>query len=186
MWPLMSKIPYRIDLAGGWLDQPFVSRHYSGSVITFPIEPNREFNKRSGLATSTRDRAIELWGDKISKGDHAKLAKILFCYENPPGKVEIAGSQDAIGIVVPGITNSSYNGEYWPHQIETIEDKKIVNFLENHISLLPLTPRHGDFRVLEKTKITKNGAKKSEGNRGFPTRKKNFKESDSHNTKKSL
>ncbi len=25
-------IPYRIDLAGGWLDQPFVSKYFAGSV----------------------------------------------------------------------------------------------------------------------------------------------------------
>ena len=30
----MNLIPYRIDLAGGWLDQPFVSKYYPGAVIT--------------------------------------------------------------------------------------------------------------------------------------------------------
>ncbi|MGA1195418.1 MAG: adenylyltransferase/cytidyltransferase family protein, partial [Candidatus Latescibacterota bacterium] len=30
----INRIPYRIDLAGGWLDQPYVSNHYPGSVIT--------------------------------------------------------------------------------------------------------------------------------------------------------
>jgi hypothetical protein len=35
------QMPYRIDLAGGWLDQPFVSRHYPARVVTVSIEPTR-------------------------------------------------------------------------------------------------------------------------------------------------
>ncbi len=163
------KIPYRIDLAGGWLDQPFVSKHYPGPVITFPIfglshdrkkEPLRfeqvvEFNTRSGMATSTRKTAINLWGHEISDRHHPhKLAQILFAHENPPGKTEISGAQDAIGIVVPGITLSHYNGEYWPHKIETIDNEEIINFLEDHISLVPLNPREEGYQVLKETRIS--------------------------------
>ena len=32
-----SIIPYRLDLAGGWLDQPYVSKHHPGPVITISI-----------------------------------------------------------------------------------------------------------------------------------------------------
>lgn len=28
------RIPFRLDLAGGWLDQPFVSKYYPGPVVT--------------------------------------------------------------------------------------------------------------------------------------------------------
>ena len=56
----VCRIPYRIDLAGGWLDQPFVSKYGAGPVITINIEPDFEFNHRSGMATSSRNRAIEL------------------------------------------------------------------------------------------------------------------------------
>ncbi|MFA5290703.1 MAG: adenylyltransferase/cytidyltransferase family protein [Candidatus Paceibacterota bacterium] len=166
-------IPNRIDLAGGWLDQPFVSKHYPGAVITFPIfgvpldlrgkplniNKTVDFNLRSGMATSTRKKAIDLWGNHINKGDPIKLAKILFAHENPPGTIEVAGSQDSIGIVVPGITNSWYEGKYWPEKIESLHQETSIKFLENHLFLLPLDPRHGDFRVLEKTQITKRKAK---------------------------
>ncbi|MFA6476196.1 MAG: adenylyltransferase/cytidyltransferase family protein [Candidatus Paceibacterota bacterium] len=167
------KIPYRIDLAGGWLDQPFVSKHYPGSVITFPIfglphnrkkedlsfEQVVEFNTRSGMASSTRKTAIDLWGHQISDSHHPhKLAQILFAHENPPGKTEISGAQDAIGIVVPGVTRSHYNGEYWPHQIETLEEEGIMNFLEDHISLIPLNPRQEGYKVLGRTDITPSKA----------------------------
>lgn len=170
----LIKIPYRIDLAGGWLDQPFVSKHNPGPVITFPIfgvphkikkEPLQleniiEFNTRSGMATSTRNTAIKLWGQQLDPRHHPyKLAEILFAHENPPGKTEISGAQDAIGITVPGITRSDYRGEYWPHNIETIEEKKIIDWLEDHLSLIPLNPRPAGFEVLRETKISPEGAR---------------------------
>jgi cytidyltransferase-like protein len=65
----LNHIPFRIDLAGGWLDQPFVSKHYPGPVITISIEPTVEFNERSGMASSTRNAAIDLWGSRLPPGD---------------------------------------------------------------------------------------------------------------------
>ena len=80
----LDRMPYRIDLCGGWLDQPWVSKHCPGSVITISLESTIEFNERSGMATSTRRKAIELWGPKLPHDDPTKLAKILFAYDNPP------------------------------------------------------------------------------------------------------
>jgi len=34
-----SIIPSRLDLAGGWLDQPYVSKYYPGPVVTISLEP---------------------------------------------------------------------------------------------------------------------------------------------------
>ncbi|HNY53956.1 MAG TPA: adenylyltransferase/cytidyltransferase family protein, partial [Bacteroidales bacterium] len=48
------RIPYRLDLAGGWLDQPYVSKFWPGAVLTISIEPDLEFNDRSGMSSSTR------------------------------------------------------------------------------------------------------------------------------------
>ena len=103
------RIPYRIDLAGGWLDQPYVSKYYPGPVLTICIEPDYEFNDRSGMSTSSRKKAIELWQTDIPEGDKEKLAKTLFCYENPPGTPYVSGSQDALGIVMPGLNKYEYN-----------------------------------------------------------------------------
>jgi cytidyltransferase-like protein len=153
------QIPYRIDLAGGWLDQPFVSRHYPGSVITISLEPTIEFNERSGMATSTRRSAIDLWGPRLPAGDCQKLAKVLFCYDNPPGTEEISGSQDAIGIVVPGLAKAYYEGEYWPSGIERVNDERAIQFVENSLYLMALGPRHTGFSVLSGTKITRERAK---------------------------
>lgn len=152
-------IPYRIDLAGGWLDQPFVSSLHEGPVITLCIEPNAHFNLRSGMATSTRAVATELWQYKIPKPNDETTAKMLFAYENPPGKKEIAGSQDSIGIVYTGLTKSSYKGAYWPNSIENIQDSKVLTWLEEHVYLIPLKARETGFEVLSITQINEEKAK---------------------------
>jgi cytidyltransferase-like protein len=148
-----SRIPYRLDLAGGWLDQPFVSRHYPGPVITISIEPERDFNNRSGMSSSTRKMALEIWGYSLPDDDNEKLAKILFSFENPPGKREISGSQDSIGIVFPGLNKSNYKGDYWPESIDSCMDELILNWLENHLHFVRLTPRAYDYDVLADTII---------------------------------
>jgi cytidyltransferase-like protein len=155
----LQRMPYRIDLAGGWLDQPFVSRHYPGSVITLSLEPTIEFNERSGMATSTRRTAIELWGPRLPTDQHEKLANILFCCDNPPGTTEVSGAQDAIGIVFPGLARSDYDGEYWPHHIEHLPDESALQFVENLLYLVPLGPRQSDFDVLSDTHFTTEGAR---------------------------
>lgn len=155
----VNLIPYRIDLAGGWLDQPFVSRHYPGPVLTISLEPTLAFNERSGMATSTRNSAIDLWGPRLPPGDPEKLAKILFCYDNPPGKKAISGSQDAIGIVMPGLNRAYYEGEYWPSFIEKVHDEATLQFVENALYLVPLGPREAGYDPLEGTNITVEGAK---------------------------
>jgi cytidyltransferase-like protein len=152
-------IPYRIDLAGGWLDQPFVSKYHPGSVITISLEPTLEFNERSGMASSTRRKAVDLWGPKIPPGDYERLAKILFCYDNPPGTKEVSGSQDSIGIVFPGLAKAYYEGEYWPARIDRVVDELCLQFIENSLYLMTLGPRHAEFHVLADTRITPEGAK---------------------------
>ena len=147
-------MPYRIDLAGGWLDQPFVSEHCPGSVITISLEPTLEFNERSGMASSTRRSAIDLWGTKIPAGNHEKLAKILFCYDNPPGRKVISGSQDSIGIVFPGLAKAHYQGDYWPTKIEHVFDESLLKFVEDSLYLVSLGPRFPQFDVLAGTRFT--------------------------------
>lgn len=155
----VSTMPYRIDVAGGWLDQPWVSRKHPGPVITISLEPTVEFNERSGMATSTRRKALELWGPRLPAGDSQKMAKVLFCYDNPPGTREVSGSQDSIGLVCPGLNISHYNGEYWPEQIESVQDGSTLQFIENALCLIPLGPRDMDFKVLAHSHITRKGAK---------------------------
>lgn len=151
----INRIPYRIDVAGGWLDQPFVSKLCPGTVITLSIEPTLEFNERSGMASSTRNSAIELWESRLPTGNYEKLAKILFRYDNPPGKTAISGSQDSIGIVFPGLARAHYHGDYWATKIEHVLDETMLQFVESCLYLIPLGPRHDGYDPLAERNITR-------------------------------
>ena len=153
-------IPFRIDLAGGWLDQPFVSKYYPGPVLTISIEPALEFNDRSGMASSTRRKAVELWKTDIPQGDPEKLARVLFSFDNPPGTSDVSGSQDALGIVMPGLNRLDYKGNYWPYHITSVLDEDILLWLENHIHLITLGPRTGDYTVVDNSIVDEAGAKR--------------------------
>jgi cytidyltransferase-like protein len=150
-----TPIPYRIDLAGTWIDQPYVSKYHPGWAITASIEPTIEFNERSGMATSTRKKAIELWNDNLPMENPEKLAKILFRYDNDPGTKDVSGSQDSIGITIPGVNRFYYDREkYWPSKFETISDLSVIKWLEERLYMVTLWPRPADFVVLSDTNIT--------------------------------
>jgi glycerol-3-phosphate cytidylyltransferase-like family protein len=153
------RIPYRLDLAGGWLDQPVVGKYGAGPVLTISVEPVIEFNERSGMASSSRRRAIELWQTDLPGGDREKLAKMLFAYENPPGTKIFAGSQDSIGIVFPGLNRLDYCGQYWPEKIISLQDETILRWLEQHLYMIPLGPRVAGYDVFKGMDITRSKAR---------------------------
>ena len=156
-----TAVPYRVDLAGTWIDQPYVSKYHPGWAITASIEPTIEFNERSGMATSTRKKAIELWHDQIPLDNPEKLARILFRYDNDPGTKDVSGSQDSIGIAMPGINRFFYEkGEYWPSVIESISDLSTIRWLEERLFMITLWPRPDGFKVLEDTNISVDYVKK--------------------------
>jgi cytidyltransferase-like protein len=155
-----TPIPYRIDIAGTWIDQPYVSKYHPGWAITASIEPTIEFNERSGMATSTRKKAIELWNHRLPMENPEKLAKILFRYDNNPGTTEVSGCQDSIGITMPGINRFYFErGEYWPSKFEQISDLPTIKWLEERIYMLTLWPRPAGFAVLENTNITEDNVR---------------------------
>ena len=155
----ICNIPYRLDLAGGWLDQLDVNQYYPGAVLTINMEPDQHFNSRSGLSTSSRKAAIEMWGNQIPSDDLEKLAKMVFCFENPPGTKYISGSQDAIGIIYPGLNKINYDNGFWPQSIESVTDESILQFIEKHLYMVPLFPRKQQFDVLKDTQINTENAK---------------------------
>lgn len=136
-------LPWRVELAGAWLDQPFVSSLHAGSVICFSVEPTQEFMSRGGMAGSTRNRLAELFGGTLPNMPPEQLAKLVFRYENGVdlGRRDISGAQDAIGLCMPGITRQHYNGAYWPSEIEQITDEDTLVWLEQTIALYPTFER---------------------------------------------
>ena len=155
----VCNIPYRIDLAGGWLDQPYVSKFAAGAVITICIEPDYEFNDRSGMATSSRNRAVELWQTDIPDGDKEKLGRTLFCFENPPGTKYVSGSQDALGITMPGLNRFFYDNAYLPASIDSELREDVLSWIEKRLWIIPLYPRKADYDVLSDTRIDTQRAK---------------------------
>lgn len=155
-----SNIPYRIDLAGTWIDQPYVSEHYPGWAITISIEPTQEFMERGGLSTSTRNAARKIWPYELPNYNEEMLARLLFCFENDPeNHGHISGAQDAIGICMSGLVRHYYNNRYWPERIESVHNEEILSWLESHVCLVPMFPRRPNVNILEGKDITRDKVK---------------------------
>lgn len=150
-----SHLPYRIDLAGTWIDQPYVSEHGAGWALTISIEPTVEFMERGGMSTSTRNAARKIWPYELPNYNEEMLARLLFCFENDPeNEGHISGAQDAIGICMSGLTRHYYDRHYWPSEIESCHDESILGWLEEHLCLVPMFPRRPGCSVVDGKDIT--------------------------------
>jgi hypothetical protein len=150
------RFPYRLCLAGGWIDQPWVSKIYPGSVVVSQIWPTMDFDSRSGLATSSREIGIRIWGDRYPDGDPLENARLLFGAENPPGREYISGSQDHLGLLMPGINRLYYNGGYWPEKIDSNTSREICEWLSDVIYLVKLKPRPAGYDPLKVMHLEKS------------------------------
>ena len=144
-------IPTRLDLAGTWIDQPYVSCYHPGWAITISIEPSFEVRDRCGLSTSTRKVIQKIWPVKLPKMDPEMLARLVFCFENNPEREDdhISGAQDSIGICVPGLARHYYDKNFWPVKIENTVDEMTLRFLEQHLVMIPMEPRRPGCSVVE-------------------------------------
>lgn len=149
-------IPTRIDIAGTWIDQPYVSQYAPGWAITASIEPTFEIRERCGLSTSTRNVIRCIWPYQLPNMDPEILARLVFCFENHPEREDgiISGAQDAIGICIPGVCRHWYDNHFWPHKIETCNDERILCWLEKHLVMVPMEPRQQGCSVVEGKDIT--------------------------------
>ena len=150
-------IPTRLDLAGTWIDQPYVSVHAPGWALTICLEPSFEIRERCGLSTSTRNVIKRIWPYQLPNMDPETLARLVFCFENHPEREDgiISGAQDSIGICVPGLCRHYYDNHFWPDKIETCEDETVLSWLENHLCMIPMDPRKPGCSVVEGMDITK-------------------------------
>lgn len=157
----ICEIPTRLDLAGTWIDQPYVSCYAPGWALTISLLPNFEIRERCGLSTSTRKQIQKIWPIKLPDMDAEMLAKLVFCFENDPERSDgiISGAQDAIGICIPGLCRHHYDARFWPDKIEQCKDEKILCWLENHLCLVPMFPRKNGCSVVENKDITETKVK---------------------------
>ena len=151
---IIGKIPYRMAFAGGWIDQPFMSRlnpQPPGSMVVVAIEPACYFMDRCGMGTSTRKVAAILWGEEIPPGDPAQRVRELYRVENQ-GKAEPSGSQDMAGLIYPGINRLDYDygyeGGYFPVHVETCCNPETARWLGDVIYMLPVNQRPDGYSPL--------------------------------------
>ena len=150
-----SQLPYRLDLAGTWIDQPYVSEYGAGWAITISLEPTIQFMERGGMSTSTRNAAKKIWPYKLPDYNYEMLARLVFCFENEPEKNDhVSGAQDAIGICMPGLNRHYYDKNYWPERIESCYDEEILSWLEEHVCMIPMFPRPEGCSVVKGKDIT--------------------------------
>jgi hypothetical protein len=151
---VIGRIPYRLALAGGWIDQPFVSRlnpKPPGSMVVVAVEPTLRFMDRSGIATGTREVATRLWRGRLPNRPPELLVRELYEAENR-GKAEPSGSQDMIGLIYPGINRLDYdfpaNGGVFPSHIESLTNGRVSHWLEKVLHTLPVAPRPEGYNPL--------------------------------------
>jgi hypothetical protein len=151
---LIGKIPQRLALAGGWIDQPFVSAHNPsppGSMVVISLEPDRWFMERAGLASGTRKVALRLWNGALPNRPREELVRELYYAENE-GRAEPSGSQDMIGLIYPGVSRLDYDaaheGGYFPVRIESTCDPEIARWLERVLHLAPINQRPEGYNPL--------------------------------------
>ena len=153
----LCRIPTRLDLAGTWIDQPYVSCYAPGWAITISLEPTFEVRERCGLSTSTRNMIKKIWPLELPDMEPETLARLVFCYENNPERSDsiISGAQDSIGICIPGLCRHYYDNQYWPSKIENCDDEGVLLWLENHLVMIPMEPRKPGCSVVEGKDITR-------------------------------
>lgn len=155
------QLPYRLDIAGTWIDQPYVSCFGPGWALTVSLEPTIEYMERAGMATSTRNAAKKIWPYQLPNNNSETLAKILFCFENDPTRQgHISGAQDAIGICMPGLNRHYYDNNYWPEKIESCQDESTLAWLEQHICMIPMFPRREGVSVVTDKQVSSYGVER--------------------------
>ena len=145
------QLPTRLDLAGTWIDQPYVSCYAPGWAITMSLLPTFEVRERCGLSTSTRNMIKKIWPVKLPDMNPEILAKLVFCFENDPERSDgiVSGAQDAIGICMPGLVRHYYDNRFWPDKFETCLDEKVLSWVESHVCMIPMEPRRPGCSVVE-------------------------------------
>jgi hypothetical protein len=151
----IGRIPYRMALAGGWIDQPFVSKFNvtpPGSMVVVGLEPTCRFMDRAGMATSTRKIAQALWNGALPDRDPNELVRELYAAENA-GNPNPSGSQDMVGLIFPGVNRLDYDhafaGGLFPAHIESCDDPEIERWLEEVLHVLPVAQRPDGYSPLE-------------------------------------
>ena len=157
---VIGDFPYRLQLAGGWIDQPFVSRlnpRPPGSMVVVSLEPAFPFMDRAGMATGSRKVALKLWRGRLPRRPPLQLVEELYAAENR-GRAQPSGTQDMIGLIVPGVSRLDYDiahrGGIFPVHIESTNDQAVARWLERVVHLVPVAPRPPGYNPLGRRRLS--------------------------------
>lgn len=156
---VIGRIPYRLALAGGWIDQPFVSRlnpNPPGSMVTVSIHPTVRFMDRAGMATGTRKVATRLWNGVLPGRPREQLVRELYAEENRQ-LADPSGSQDMIGLIYPGICRLDFDFAHeagvFPRHVECCRDETIARWVERVIHVIPVQQRPAGYNPLGERRL---------------------------------
>jgi hypothetical protein len=151
---VIGHMPYRMAFAGGWIDQPFISRlnpDHVGSMVVVGIAPTVRFMDRAGMATGTRKVALRLWPNALPNRPAPDLVRELYAAENQ-NLADPSGSQDMIGLLYPGVNRLDYDfrheGGIFPRHVESNHDPAVAAWLERVIHMIPVAPRPEGYNPL--------------------------------------
>lgn len=151
---IASRIPHRIALAGGWIDQPFISSRNPtppGSMVVVSLEPVFWFMDRCGMASSTRRVATRIWNGILPDRPPDELVRELYRAEND-GRADPSGSQDMIGLIYPGVSRLDYDAAFeggcFPACIHSNCDPDVASWLEEVLHLIPVNQRPAGYSPL--------------------------------------
>jgi hypothetical protein len=113
-------------------------------MVVVQTKPAFRWMDRSGICSSTRKIALDLWDGQIPNRDRNQLVRELYERENT-GKPEPSGSQDMVGLVYPGVNRLDYDikfeGGLFPAHIESDNDPDVARWLESVLYVIPVAPR---------------------------------------------
>jgi hypothetical protein len=151
---LIGRIPHRLALAGGWIDQPLVSSRNPfppGSMVVVSLEPDRWFMHRAGLASGTREVALRILNGALPDRPREELVRELYRAENG-SQAQPSGSQDMIGLIYPGVSRLDYDaaheGGCFPVRVVSNCDSGIGHWLESVLQLVPINQRPEGYNPL--------------------------------------
>lgn len=150
-----NQIPFRAALAGGWIDQPFVSRlnpNPPGSMVTVGLHPTIQFMDRAGMATGTRKVANRIWNGRLPDRPREELVRELYAAENKH-LADPSGSQDMIGLIYPGVCrldfDATHEGGIFPKHIECCTDAAVCEWVERVLHVIEVAPRPEGYNPLD-------------------------------------
>lgn len=156
---VIGAMPYRMALAGGWIDQPFLSQlnpEPPGSMVVVALHPTARFMDRCGMGTSTRKIAMKMWGERLPDRDPAELVRELYNAENA-NQPEPSGAQDMAGLIYPGVSrldfDYNFEGGYFPCHVESNTDEAVARWIEDVFYFVPVAQRPAGYWPLDRKNL---------------------------------